>query len=180
MITGQTVALFIHILGAITLFIAMGIVQRVGALMRSASSGDELRQWLRLLRSTSRMYPAAFVTLLVTGLYMAGTAWSFETPWIAVSLATLLVMGALGGGFVGRSFREIGQSFRGGGELTPEMMGRVRAPRLWIAATALNGLAMGVLWLMVVKPGLVHSLAVVLALGLIGAVGGRAAAAKTA
>jgi hypothetical protein len=50
-----------------------------------------------------------------------------------------------------------------------------RRPAPWVAAAALNGMAIGLLWLMVSKPGWTQSLEVVTALGLAGAIVGSAA-----
>lgn len=178
MVNAYNVALFLHIVGAVTLFIAMGLVQRVGTQMRGAGNLDELRLCLRLVRTTGTMYPVALGLLLLTGLYMAGTAWSFETPWVVVGIVSLLVISGVGGGFVGRRFGGIGRDAGAAGSLSADLVRRVREPKLWAAATMLNGLAMGVLWLMAVKPGLIHSLVVVVALALMGAVAGTSASRR--
>lgn len=172
MVSGRSIALFIHILGAITLFIAMGLVQRVGARMRTAASIEELRLWLSLMKTTGTMWPSAFGLILISGVYMAGTAWSFDTPWIVTAIGSVVVMVALGGGVIGRSFSSIGRAAGQAAQLDGDLRGMVNRPALWVAATALNGMAMGVLWLMVNKPGWGQSLAVVISLGLVGAAAG--------
>jgi hypothetical protein len=179
MISGRSIALFIHLLGMITLFIAMGMTQRVGARMRAAATLEELRLWLSLMKTTGTMWPSAFAFILLSGLYMTATNWSFETPWIVMGIGSIIAMGAVGGGFVGRSFASIGRKAASADRLTPELQREVGRPALWIASTALNGVALGVLWLMVNKPGWGQSLGVVLALGLVGAVAGALVTRKT-
>ncbi|MGH2708669.1 MAG: hypothetical protein ACRDJK_10290, partial [Actinomycetota bacterium] len=93
MVTGRSVALFIHLLGVVALFIAMGIVQRGGSGVRVSSTVEELRLWLGLVQTTRAMFPAALLFILGSGLYMADRSWSFDTPWIVVAIVSIVVIG---------------------------------------------------------------------------------------
>jgi uncharacterized membrane protein len=121
---------------------------------------------------TGGMFPAATLLLLASGLYMTAEAWTFETPWIAVSIAGLLVMPVLGGTVVSRQMAAIGRSAAAveGGAVPSEVKRLIATPSGWAAAFALNGIALGILWVMAIKPGLAHSLVVVLGLGILGAI----------
>jgi uncharacterized membrane protein len=170
------IALYIHLLGVITLFIAFGISQRAGARARAAGSVEELRTWMGFLQPTGRMYPSAFVMILVPGLYMAGDHWSFDTPWVVVALVSVVVMFLVGTFVTGRSMREIGQAAGKAepGPLTPELKALIERPPMWTAMSGSNAAALGILWLMVAKPDWVASIAVVLVLAVIGSVAGAA------
>ncbi|MDQ3766299.1 MAG: DUF2269 domain-containing protein [Actinomycetota bacterium] len=172
--TGYNVGLFFHLVGVVTLFGGITIIQFGGARLRAAATIEEVRLWLGLLRTTERMFPAATLLLLASGLYMTTEAWTFETPWIAVSIAGLLVMPLLGGRVVGRQMAAIGRSAAGaeGGAVPSEVKRLIAAPAGWQAAFALNGIALGILWVMAIKPGLTHSIVVVVALAFLGAVMG--------
>jgi hypothetical protein len=177
-VTAQSVALFIHLLGVITLFIAIGLLQRGGARLRASTTAEEMRTWLSLVQTTRRMFPAAFILILLSGLYMADQSWSFDTPWIVVAIVSVVVMGALGGGVVGRGFAAIGRTITESGTASPDVARTVSNPALWIAATALNGIALGVLWLMAIKPGWTHSIVAVVVGGAIGGAVGSALARR--
>lgn len=179
MVSQRSVTLFVHILGAVALFTAMGMVQAVGTRIRTASDIHELRLWLGLMKSTGVLWPASFGTILLSGLYLAGTGWSFATPWIVTAIGSVVVMGAVGGGMVGRSFASLGQRAGRSSQLDGELIARVNQPGLWAATTALNGMAIGVLWLMVNKPGWGESLIVVVLLGLLGAGAGARLARRS-
>jgi hypothetical protein len=56
----------------------------------------------------------------------------------------------------------------------------VRRPTLWAAVFALNGISIGILWVMVSKPGWTGSIATVAGLGLIGAILGSVRARQGA
>jgi hypothetical protein len=170
MVTGRTVALFIHLLGVVTLFVATGIVQRGGAGVRRSSTVDEVRLWLALVRATRPMFPAALVGILGSGLYLTDQAWGFTTPWVVVGIVSIVLLGIIGGAVVGRGFAAIGRAATSSGSVSPELAGIVARPTPWVAAAALNGMAIGLLWLMVTKPGWTQSIAVVTALGVAGGI----------
>jgi hypothetical protein len=120
MVTAQGVALFIHLLGVITLFIAIGLLQRGGARLRASSTVEEMRLWLGLVQTTRRMFPAALLLILLSGLYMTDQSWTFDTPWIIVAIVSVVIMGALGGAVVGRGFAAIGRATSGTGSASPD------------------------------------------------------------
>jgi hypothetical protein len=171
------VVLFVHLLGVITLFIAFGILQRAGAQARRAETMEQLRLWLRFLGTTSNMFPVAFILILAAGLYMTADVWTFTTPWILVALISVGIMFVTGTAVVGRSLSALAASIGDGeGPVTPEVRASVRQPRLWSTMSGLNAVALGVVWLMATKPGWLQSIAVVVILGIIGAlIGGRIA-----
>jgi hypothetical protein len=115
------VAMFVHLLGVITLFGGIGLQQRGGTRLREATTVGEVRLWLGLLRPTGRMLPAAVVILLASGLYLTAEEWTLATPWIATATVTVLAMAAVGAGMLGRRFRPSGWC-----RLTPP---RGRSPR---------------------------------------------------
>ena len=172
--TGRSVALFIHLLGVVTLFIAMGILQRGGAGVRSSSTVQEMRLWLGLVQMTRQMFPTAFVIILGSGLYMANEYWSFDTPWIVVAIVSIVVMAVVGGTVVGRGLAEIGRALTSEGPVSPELAHLAGRPAPWVAASALNGIAIGVIWLMVNKPGWIQSTGVVIILAVVAAIIGAA------
>jgi hypothetical protein len=175
LVTGRSIALFVHLLGVVMLFVAMGIVQRAGLRVRGSSTVEELRLWLSLAQTTRGMFPAALLFILASGLYVTGTLWSFDRPWIVVAMVTIVVIGIFGGAVVGRGFAAIGGAATSTGPVAPELARIVARPAPWVAATALNGMAIGLLWLMVNKPGWTQSISIVIALGLLGAIVGSVA-----
>ncbi len=170
------VALFIHLLGVITLFLAMGLLQRGGARIRQAETLEHLRLWLGLVQTTRGMFPAAVVMLLATGLYMTADVWTFETPWVVTAIVGLLGIAILGALLVGRRFARIGRAAgtAGEGPVPPELARAIEDATPWVALSANNGAAIGILWLMATKPSWTGSIAVVVVLALVGALVGFA------
>jgi uncharacterized membrane protein len=170
------VALFVHLLGVITLFIAFGIGQRAGQRARQAESVEQLRLWMSLIQTTGTMFPSAWVMILAGGLYMTADVWSFDTPWVVVALVSVLVMAIVGFAVPGRQLREVGMAAGSAdaGPLSPELKALLARPALWTVMTASNAVSLGILWLMVSKPGWVASILIVVVLAVIGAAGGSA------
>ena len=172
-------ALFVHVLGVVGLFVAIGVQQWGGAQVRRAVSVEQLRGWLGLVGASERVYPASIALLLAGGFFMAGTTWSFTTPWIAVGLTGLVAMIVLGILVVGRRFAAIERAASAGGAgAVPKEVARLIERRgLWGWLFALNGTAVGILWLMTNKPGWIGSIVVVAVVtavsGVVGAVTAR-------
>ncbi len=177
--SGYNVALFFHILGVVTLFAAMAIQQVAGARLRSAGTGRELRQWMEAIRPTGLALPAAAAVILVSGLVMTSQHWTMRTPWIATGFLTLLAMAAVGATLLRSGFTRIGKASAdvasSDGPVPPDLARLRAAPALWSGMGAMDGAAVGVLWLMTNKPGGLVSVAVVLGTALVGAAVGALA-----
>jgi len=180
MLVERGIALFIHLLGVIALFVAMAVVQLSGARIRSSSTVEEVRLWLKLLQATNRMFPIGSLLILLSGLYMTARMWSFRMPWVVVAMASIVVMGVVGGRVVGQGIGRLFGAASGMGPVSSELVRVARAPGLWVAATAVNGMALGLIWIMVRKSGWVESIVAVGALAALGAaLGARMSRSRT-
>src|SRR5918996_5705732 len=150
MVTGVNVALFIHILGVATLFTAMGFLQRGGAKVRASSTAEEMRLWLGLVETTGRMFPLALLFILGSGLYMTDQVWSFDTPWIAVAIVSVVLMGVIGGAVVGRGFSAMGRA-AAAGPSSSDLARAVAVPLPRMAAKAFKGMGIGIVGVMTNK-----------------------------
>jgi hypothetical protein len=174
--TLYSIALFVHLIGVIVLFIAFGIGQRAGARMRGAGSVDHALLWLGLLRVTTPMFPTALTLLLGSGLFMTADAWSFTTPWVAVSIVAVVIVGGLGAGHTTRSFGRMSSALEAAdGKVTDEVRAALDDSGTWMALFAINGMSFAVLWLMVVKPGWLQSIVLPAVLFVVGGALGFAA-----
>jgi len=171
-------ALFAHVVGAVLLFGGVALFQAAGARLRRARSAADVRQWLGLVRSAAALYPVASPTLLLSGLALTATAWTFTTPWVVVGIAALVALAASGQG-QRRRFQELGRAAAeaDAAALPASVAALLVARGTWVSAFASNGLAVGVLWLMTTKPGWLGSvLALVVSAGAGAALGARVAA----
>src|SRR6266576_6113777 len=104
--TDYTIALFLHIVGALGMFVALAFEWVAWAGLRRSATVPEARGWLGLLGLVRRVGPASLGLILVAGLYMTATVVGW-TAWILVGLASFVVIAALGGISNGRSLPAI-------------------------------------------------------------------------
>ena len=168
-----TFLLFAHILGVLGLFIGMGL-QWVSILrLRRARTVGQAREWSSLARGAGRLGPISGALVIGAGIAMMVMRWELSTPWITVSLFAIAAMMAAGMGVAARRTKAIGralaQDSSGADDLlTPEVNGLTHNPALWVATQLAASLALGVVFMMTVKPdlgGSLLTLAVTLALG---------------
>ena len=91
------VALFLHILGVVTLVISLSYT--LGGLFRAqrATSIGGIRSSLGFLPIAERLIPPAMILILVCGLYMVGKGhWGWGSGWVDVAIAIFALMSVLG------------------------------------------------------------------------------------
>jgi hypothetical protein len=142
--TLYSIALFLHTVGAVLLFVLLTI------------EGVALRQGLTAARLSRILGPISALTILVPGLYMVASQWGWK-GWIVVGIAAWFLI-AVAGAATGIS---------------------LLAGRLNVRAAALSwairvGMALGVVFIMTVKPDPTLSAIAVLAGAVIGGVAGSA------
>lgn len=181
--SGYNVALFFHIVGVVTLFAGLAIQQVAGARLRSAANVRELRQWMGAMQPTGLALPVAAAVILFSGLVMTAKQWSMGTPWIATGFLTLVAMAIAGATVLRRGFTRIGKASAAAMNLdspVPSDVARLRAaPLLWTVMGAMDGAAVGVLWLMTNKPGGAVPSAIVVGAAIVGAALMALAAGRT-
>ncbi|HEX6779435.1 MAG TPA: hypothetical protein VF099_14590 [Ktedonobacterales bacterium] len=153
-------ALFIHVMGALTLFIAVGLNFASMLRMRQARTIERLAEWARLGLLAGRMIPVAILFISGGAIYMVTVAWGWQTAWVDVVLAT----------FIGHAV--VVQAIENP-RLSKLHKGALKAPEgpvpldlhllandglMWTADLTVTTTTVGMIFLMSVKPDLVISL----------------------
>jgi hypothetical protein len=161
-----TVALFVHILGALTYFIALGIVYACVVGIRGAQAVQVLRLWAGAANYATRLIPVSAICILVAGFYMVAVAWRDQAGWVPVALGAYLLVGIATWPLQIRRIAGLAQQARDlptPAPLPSALVRRARDPFLWLATNAITAVPMGIVFLMTVKPDVLGSL---LALGI--------------
>src|SRR2546430_9068061 len=123
-----SIVLYLHIVGALLLFVAMGIEFMTVSRLRSAATAEQARDWLSVLGSMRVIGPVALVTILVPGLYMAATSAGWQ-GWNILALAAMIVMAGLGAASNAARKPVIGRSLGPlRGQVPPEVRALLRGP----------------------------------------------------
>ncbi|MGZ3637528.1 MAG: hypothetical protein ACXVCX_06770 [Ktedonobacterales bacterium] len=169
-----TVALFIHVLGVIGLFVAVGLVDVAYVQMRRAVTLDQLREWATTAQFAGKSIVFTSLVVLIPAVYMVIVAWRFTTPWVAASLITVIALAILGATVSGRTIERIAAMAQTAspGPVPHNLRAALAAPHLWLIEGARLTLLVGIVFLMTVKPELLGSLLALVTMLLLGVITG--------
>ncbi|HVA58826.1 MAG: hypothetical protein WBQ26_01855 [Gemmatimonadaceae bacterium] len=159
--TGYQIALFFHLLALLAATAASSIVHFAAARRAAAATLRESMDWARLMGSTARVFPIAVITLMATGAYMTASHWHWRQGWVQAGFAGALLLLA-SGAVVGRrgaaeARATVGRLQSAGRELPND---GARDLIMALLSGANTGLALAIVLVMTIKPGLAASLAV--------------------
>lgn len=137
-----SIALFLHIVGALLLFVLLTV------------EGIALRQGYMAARLNRVLGPISALTILVPGFYMVASQWGWK-GWIVVGV-TAWVLIAVAGAATGISL----------------LAGRLSTRAAAASWSIRVGMALGVVFIMAVKPDLLQAVIAVAAGAALGAAGG--------
>jgi hypothetical protein len=158
-----TIALFVHISGVIGYFISSGTWLLGLSILRRARNVEQVRTVASLAAQAGPVSGVSLLFLLMSGLYMAVSAWGFTPGWIIVALVSLVLIAPSSAALIEprrRAIARLAQETPDGP--IPEALERLtHNPVLRIAVQTLAILLLGIVFLMSTKPDLVGSLIVV-------------------
>jgi uncharacterized membrane protein len=165
----RSMVLFAHIVGMLLLFIGLSLEWLSLESLRRSTTPAHSSSWARIYAAQPRVYGAAFVLILVSGMFLAARAGIHELPWVRLSFGGLLFMGLLGAlvRSRARAIRDAGRDSHEWSAGTLQHYASHPIVRLSLRVRAAIGLA--IVYLMVGKPDLSDSLFVLggaLAVGL--------------
>lgn len=156
------VVLFVHILAAIVVVGGSFALDFAGARAKRAKTVDSLRSWLQASAIGSKAIAAAAAVTLLAGVYLGFDGGWWGDGWLTVALVLFVAAGALAGGVmdkgIGRML-EISEDFPDG-PMSPDLGRRIAQPAMALAAPAMIGIDLAILFLMTNKPGYAGSLVV--------------------
>jgi Predicted integral membrane protein (DUF2269) len=131
------IALFVHILGVLSLMGGHTLFHASLEVMRRAQQVEQVRDWIALAAGLDTFMPLFTLAVLLPGMYMAWTAWSWTTPWIDVSLTLFFTMMILGPVLLGRRFAALNKTVKTAvpGTIQAPLTGQMRDRALWFSHT---------------------------------------------
>jgi hypothetical protein len=170
--TPYSIALFLHIVGALGFFAVLGLEWMSLRQLRRSTTVEQVREWLGISTSVGRAAMISMLLLFASGVYMTATVWG-GVAWVLVTLATLVILGVIATRLIGGRMTAIRESIaKETGSLSAALYQRLHHPALWIAIQIRVSIALGIVFLMTIKPDLVGSIitiAVAAVFGLISA-----------
>jgi hypothetical protein len=163
--TLYSIALFLHVVGALLVFVTLTVEGIALRQLRRATTIEAAQAAAASLRLNRIVGPLSALGLLVPGLYMTATTWGW-VAWIVVALVAYVAIAVLGA-VNGIRIQAL--------ERSQELLAGIRNPIFLISWLTRVGIALGIVFLMTVKPA---AAAAVLAMLLAAAVGAALGAAR--
>jgi hypothetical protein len=154
-----SISLFLHIVGALGLFAALGLEWAGLYNLRRATEVAQVREWIRLLGAPRFLGGPAALIVLVSGIYMSATRWGPQ-GWIIVGLAGMVVIAVLGAALSGRRVGPIAGALQAGnGPISTALGRRLHDPVLTLSLRLRVALFLGIIFLVSIRPSMAGALA---------------------
>ena len=155
---GYSIVLFLHIVGALGFFVALGLEWTGLSQIRSAMTLEPVRAWMGILKNVRKVGFISMLTTVITGFYMMLKVWGGE-PWLIVTLGSLVLVIALAQVVTAPRMMAIGRALATEkGPLSQTCYSLANHPLLWISIETRVAIALGIVFLKTAKPDLGGSL----------------------
>ena len=141
--TFYSIALFLHVVGAVLLFVTLTVEGIALRQLHRAATMEAAQGAAAMLRLNRIVGPLSTLGVLIPGLYMTATNWGW-VAWIVVALVSwvaIAVLGAVNG------IRIVAL------ERSWALLTGIRNPMFLMSWLTRVGIALGIVFLMTVKPG---------------------------
>ncbi len=167
-----SLTLFLHIAGALGFFAAFAVEWTGLRQIQHVVLADQAQAWMRILGGTRRLGMISMIATVLTGIYLTARAWG-AVPWIIIALAAVVLLIAMVTTLTRPRVAALGKALATEkGTLSETFHGLANHPLLEISLKTRVAVALGIVFLMTVKPGLVGSLltmAVAIVIGVVSA-----------
>ena len=165
-----TLLLFVHVSGAVCLFIGMGIWLFGIAASGRAARVEHVRTLADLMLMARLAVPAGAFVVVAAGLAMARIAWGFQTGWIAVALGSLVIIGPIGTLVIDPKVRTMATLAHTlpDGPLPATLAERTQDRVLRVTMHTLIAMLFGIVFLMTTKPLLTSAIGAMVVSTLLG------------
>jgi hypothetical protein len=151
-------AKLIHIIGALGFFIALGVEWLSLWSARNAKTSEQVRERLSISANARKLGPISMLAILLSGFAMMAIG-RIGSSWLIVAFAALVVLVVLGLTLTAPRMRTLGEALKTEyGPLSSTLHDLLRDSQLWFSLRLRGSLALGIIFLMTVKPDLIGSL----------------------
>ena len=161
--TRFTIAVFLHLVGMVGLFIGYGLEWVASSLLRRSTNAEQVRAWLRIYRLSLPISGPGLLLLILSGVYFASITESMKQGWLLASLLAIVFAFGIGFVFILPRVRMLRAVLpEGNTPLSEAGRASVQDPVILTLIRVRFLLALGILYLMIAKPDLATSLFILL------------------
>jgi Predicted integral membrane protein (DUF2269) len=167
-----TVALFVHLVGAMAIFVGVGVWLFAALALRRAQHVAQVRILTGITVGSGNVAVGGVLLLAVAGFYMALSVWGWQTAWIDVATVGFALLAPLGLLIIDPRLRALAKAADAApdGPMPPSLVAGTRDPLLSSGLSLYVAVLLGIVFLMTTKPAWVEALlamVVAVALGLV-------------
>jgi hypothetical protein len=167
-----SVALFLHIAGAMGFFAVLAIEWLGLQQIRSAISPEQVRAWMGIFKRARKVGFVSMLTTVISGFYMMDQVWG-NVAWIEVTLGSLILVIVLSIVLTGPRMAAVGRALANEkGPLSHTFYSLTNHPLLWLSIQTRIAITLGIVFLKIDRPDLDRALltiSVATVLGLVSA-----------
>jgi hypothetical protein len=150
--TPYSIALFLHFVGLVALFVGYGLEWTASSLLRRSTTSDQARAWLRIYKLSMPVSGPGLLLLIISGGYLASATGGMRQGWISASLLAILFALGIGFVFILPRVRKIRASLPDANVTLPDgALARVQDPMIATLIRVRFMLALGIVYLMTAK-----------------------------
>ena len=149
-----SIALFLHIVGALGVSLALGLEWIGLSQIRRATIPEEIRAILGIVKGTSQLGFLSMLATVITGIYMvlAGVGW---VSWILVVIGALILAMVIARALTAPRMAAIGRALAmEKGSVSQTFHNLINDPSLWISIQIRMAIVLGIIFLKIATPGL--------------------------
>jgi len=169
-----TVSLYLHIVGALVMFFAVGIEWLCLVNLRKSGTRESILLWLNNFSILKKLFAVSFFLLLIPGIYMMTEIW-VDAAWAILGIIGLISLSISGSVFSGKKMIDIKKKAAHGETEFPlsKLSAKVRDNYFWNSYLIRAFAALGIVFIMTFKTGFLDSIIVLAASVLIGYATGK-------
>lgn len=169
-----TLALFLHIVGAIGTFIGVGVWLVAAEALWRTRRVEQVRTLTRLVQPSGVIAIVSILLLGIAGFYMALTAWGEQATWIIVATISFVLLAPFGAFVIDPRLRALARAAAAApdGPLPSAMAARTRDPLVGVGLCVYISVLLGIVFLMTNKPALEVSILAIVVATVLGLVAG--------
>jgi Predicted integral membrane protein (DUF2269) len=146
-------ALFTHFLGLIGLFVGYGLEWTASSLLRRSATADQARSYLSIYKLSLPISGPALLLLILSGGYLAALTGSMKYGWMSASLLAIVLAVLIGFVLLMPRIKKIRAALPEGSAVLPAgALLRLQDPLIVTLIRVRFILALGIVYLMTVKP----------------------------
>lgn len=151
-------ALFLHIVGALGVSVAVGLEWTGLQQLRSAVLPEQVRTWMGIFKSVRKVGFISMLATIITGIDMVVTYWGAK-PWIIVTMGSLILVMALAQVLTAPRMASVGRALAAEqGSVSQTFRNLINSPILLMSIQTRAAVVLGIIFLKIAKPELAGSL----------------------